>query len=90
MLLAISPAALTAVHAIERQSVPDAPCSTESVEVSLGKRTYVMYPKLRARIEKTTPGRKHALILLYSSETKRKEQLKTICDLSEGGSKPVL
>jgi hypothetical protein len=89
MLLAISPAALTAVHAIERQSVPDAPCSTESVEVSLGKRTYVMYPELRARIEKTIPGRKHVLVLHYSSETKRKEHLKTICDLSEGGAKPI-
>jgi hypothetical protein len=89
MLVAVAPALLTTVHAIERQWVPDAPCSSESVEVTLGTRRYVVYPELRARIERSMPGRERELVLQYSTETKHKEHMKRICELSEGGSRPI-
>lgn len=88
-IAAVAPPLAYALFAIERQWVPDAPCSQDSIVFSLEDREFRVPANIGVYVERKRGSDQHPLILQYSLDRIRKTHLALLCRLSDGGQRAV-
>lgn len=88
-VIAVLPALAVTTYKFEKQYVPDALCSNESITFILGAREYVVGPEFQPRIERMRTGTDRREVWIYSNSVEFKEDMKTLCDETENGHIPI-
>jgi hypothetical protein len=88
-VVAVSPPLVYALYAIEREWVPDAACSQDSIVFNLGDRAFRVPANVGVWVELERGSDQYPLGLRYSLDRNRKADLVQLCRLSDGGQRAV-